>query len=136
MSTIRGKIFIARPAETVFDFVADQRNEPRFNPRMTSVAMTTPEPLGEGSRFAGSVRSGGRDLDIAIEFTQFQRPTSLRSRTVMSSSEVLGGLTFEPANGGTVMSWTWDLRLRGLARLFAPLAGLLGDARNAVSGRV
>ena len=25
---------IARPVEEVFDFVADERNEPRYNPRM------------------------------------------------------------------------------------------------------
>jgi hypothetical protein len=33
---IGGEIFINRPVEEVFDFVADARNEPRYNPRMLS----------------------------------------------------------------------------------------------------
>src|SRR5213080_4053053 len=34
MTFIEGEITIARPATAVFDFAADQRNEPRYNPRM------------------------------------------------------------------------------------------------------
>ena len=34
MTFIEGEIIIARPAAQVFDFAADQRNEPRYNPRM------------------------------------------------------------------------------------------------------
>ena len=33
MAHIDGEITIARAPETVFDFVADERNEPRFNRR-------------------------------------------------------------------------------------------------------
>jgi hypothetical protein len=41
MTFIEGEITIARPAETVFDFAADQRNEPRYNPRMTRAQKVT-----------------------------------------------------------------------------------------------
>ena len=37
MVTIEGSTTIARPVEDVFDFVADERNEPRYNPQMTHV---------------------------------------------------------------------------------------------------
>jgi hypothetical protein len=130
VSKIHGQIFIAQPAEAVFDFVADERNEPRYNSRMTRMVMTTPEPIHEGSRFAGSVKSRGRDLDLTLEFTEFQRPVSLRSRTVMSSNQVLGGLTFEQVNGGTVMSWSWEIRLSGFTQLFTPLVGRLGKRQE------
>ena len=33
---INGEIIIERPADAVFDFCADERNEPRYNPRMNS----------------------------------------------------------------------------------------------------
>ena len=32
MVRIEGEIVIKRPVEEVFDFVADERNEPRYNP--------------------------------------------------------------------------------------------------------
>ena len=32
MAKIEGQILIGRPVEEVFDFVADSRNEPQYNP--------------------------------------------------------------------------------------------------------
>jgi hypothetical protein len=32
MARIEGEIFIGRPMDVVFDYVADQSNEPRYNP--------------------------------------------------------------------------------------------------------
>jgi len=130
VSKVHGQIFIARPREAVFDFVADERNEPSYNPRMTRMVMTTPEPIHEGSRFEGSVTSRGRDVDFSLEFTEFSRPSSLRSRTVMSSGQVLGGLTFEQVDGGTHMTWSWEIRLSGFTRLFAPLVRYLGKRQE------
>jgi hypothetical protein len=34
MARIEGDIVIARPVEAVFDYVADQSNEPQYNPQM------------------------------------------------------------------------------------------------------
>jgi hypothetical protein len=34
MTRITGQIVIGAPADAVFDFVADQRNEPAYNPHM------------------------------------------------------------------------------------------------------
>jgi uncharacterized protein YndB with AHSA1/START domain len=35
VARIDGEIVIAAPVEQVFDMVADERNEPRYNPRMS-----------------------------------------------------------------------------------------------------
>ena len=35
MAKIEGEIVIGRPVDVVFDMVADQRNEPTYNPAMT-----------------------------------------------------------------------------------------------------
>ena len=37
MPHVVGEIVINRPVEQVFDFVADERNEPQFNPKMLTV---------------------------------------------------------------------------------------------------
>ncbi len=44
MVTIKGSTTITRPVEDVFDLVADERNEPTYNPQMTAV-----EKLNQGS---------------------------------------------------------------------------------------
>ena len=50
MAHIEGEITIARPPEDVFDFVADERNEPRFNPQMLSVEQLTSGPTSRRRR--------------------------------------------------------------------------------------
>jgi hypothetical protein len=49
VSRINGSILIRRPVEQVFDFVADERNEPVYNPQMRSVEKTTSGPIGVGT---------------------------------------------------------------------------------------
>jgi len=41
MAVIEGEVVIGRPVEVVFDYVADQRNEPRYNPRMVRAEKVT-----------------------------------------------------------------------------------------------
>jgi hypothetical protein len=38
---VKGDIVINRPIDEVFDFVADERNEPKYNPQMTLAEMVT-----------------------------------------------------------------------------------------------
>jgi hypothetical protein len=60
MARIEGEIMINRPVEEVFDFVADERNEPRYNPRMVRAEMLSPGPVGLGSRFRAEMRTRPR----------------------------------------------------------------------------
>lgn len=60
MAAIVGSITIARPVEGVFDFVADERNEPVYNPQMRSVEKATPGPIGVGTLWRATVSSGRR----------------------------------------------------------------------------
>lgn len=46
MSRVRGSLDIARPDDVVFDVVADQRNEPSYNPTMPEATKLTPGPIG------------------------------------------------------------------------------------------
>ena len=60
MSHIRGEVLIRRPVEEVFDLVADERNEPTYNPNMVTAVMITDGPIGVGTRFSATVRTGRR----------------------------------------------------------------------------
>jgi hypothetical protein len=126
MGRISGEILIKRPVEQLFDYVADQRNEPIYNPRMLHSEKITGGPIGVGTRFRATAQSGRREIEMLIEVTEYHRPRRFGSRTTMSSVDVDGGLTFEPVNGATRMSWSWDVRPRGSLRLLAPLVARLG----------
>lgn len=78
MAQIRGEIFIRQPPEVVFDVAADERNEPRYNPKMTAVRPVSDPSIGRGTRFVATMRSGRRTFDMSTEFTEFERPTQAR----------------------------------------------------------
>lgn len=64
MARIEGEIILYRPVEEVFAFVADERNEPRYNPRMVSAELTSGEPIGPGSRFRAELKTGRRTMPM------------------------------------------------------------------------
>ena len=126
MVRVNGEILINRPVEQVFDYVADLCNEPIYNPRMLQSKKITEGPIGVGTRFRSTSRSGRRTVEMLIEVTEFQRPRRLGSRTTMSTVDVNGGLTFEPVGGATRMTWSWEVSPSGALRLLGPLVARLG----------
>jgi pimeloyl-ACP methyl ester carboxylesterase len=130
LARIHGDILIERPPEVVFDFVADERNEPSFNPQMATSSLESGEPIGEGSRFRTTFRSVGRLAPMTVELTGYERPVRLASRSSTPGMQTEGELTFEPEGKGTRMRWSWDVQVRGPLRLADPLVARVGDRQE------
>ena len=126
MVHIEGEIIINRPVETVFDFVADERNEPRYNPQMLRAEKISEGPIGLGTRFRARTTSGGRPVEMILEITAYDRPRRLASSTRMAEMDIQGTLTLEPSGDGTRMHWSWAVKPRGLFKLMTPFIGLIG----------
>jgi polyketide cyclase/dehydrase/lipid transport protein/2-oxoacid dehydrogenase/acyltransferase catalytic subunit len=126
MARIDGEIVIGQPAEVVFDFVADQRNEPTYNPAMTRLQKLTGGPIGVGTRFQATTTSRGRPVDLLIEYTAYDRPTTLGSTIRMATADIRGTLTFHPDPDGTRMRWAWQVTPKGALRLLAPVIARVG----------
>ncbi len=126
MPVIEGEILIDRPVEAVFDFVADERNEPTYNPEMVEVEKRTPGPVRQGTKWDAVMRTRGWVQDMQIEVTDYDRPRRLASWSTMPTGEVRGSLTFEPMGRGTRMHWSWQVRPYGVRRLFSPVVKLVG----------
>ena len=107
----------------MFDFVADERNEPRYNPRMRDAEHISAGPIGSGTRFRTELETMGQTMPMIVEFTGHEQPRRLASLTRSSMMENQGALTFESVLGGTR---SWEVRPRGALRLMAPLVGVIG----------
>ncbi|RAN76717.1 hypothetical protein B5P43_22120 [Bacillus sp. SRB_336] len=125
MKAIHAHILIDAPLKKVFDFVADERNEPFYNPRMACVEKTTHGPVGVGSRFKATM-SGGRHSTVLIEYTDFSPPHSLTSMSRMPGMDIEGTLDFSADDGLTRLSWTWLLQPHGSLRLMSPVIRAVG----------
>jgi hypothetical protein len=120
MTTIEGDIVIRRPVDVVFDYVADQRNEPQYNRRMLRAEKITGGPVREGTVFRSAVASLGYPLNMRIECIGYQRPERYSSTTTMRQADFDVTLTFEPVPDGTRMHWSEELRPKGVYRLLGP----------------
>ena len=126
MAKIEGEITIGRPVALVFDYVADQTNEPQYNPNMVRAEKVTAGPIGEGTRFRSAVRSAGRTSEMLIEFTGYDRPRLLASTTTMKQMDIEYTLKFDPVSEGTRMRWSGGVRPKGGLRLLGPLVTWMG----------
>ncbi len=126
MTRIDGEVTIAAPVERVFDMVADERNEPRYNPRIVRAEKISDGDVGLGSRFLAEPRGMGARGVMTVELVEYDRPARLATSIRSSYMDVDGTLTFERVDGGTRLRWSWDMRLRGAMRLAAPVLGLVG----------
>ena len=97
MAWVKGDLVINRPVEEVFDFVADERNEPRYNPRMLRAEKLTPGPIGVGTRFRAEMAAMRGSAPMTIEFTVYERPRRLASTTRLSNMDIEGSLASTPS---------------------------------------
>jgi Polyketide cyclase / dehydrase and lipid transport len=126
MASIEGAILISRPVEEVFDYVADQSNEPQYNPQMVRAEKITTGPVGKGTRFRSAVASRGRTAEMLIECTGYDRPRLFASATTMAQADISYTLTFEPTATGTRMRWSGQVHAKRAFRLLGPLITWMG----------
>ena len=126
MAPIEGELVIHRPVHEVFDFVADERNEPRYNPRICRAEKLSAGPIGRGTRFRAEAVTLGRTTEMTIQYTTYERPRRLASSIHMPAADIAGTLRFDPVADGTRMGWSWQVKPRGLYRLLTPVIVRVG----------
>jgi hypothetical protein len=73
---ISGEIVISRPVEQVFDFVADERNEPQFNAQLRRVEKISDGPVNSGTRFQAETGRMGRTVERPSGYEELDKRPS------------------------------------------------------------
>jgi hypothetical protein len=124
------RVLVDRPAEEVFDFLADIRNEVAWNPRVLGIEKATTGPIGPGTTFEGRYR--GLEV-LRTELTEYQRPRRLSFRSDGPRMRIAGTYVLAPAVGGTEIALEAELAPRGVFALIAPLMGPVIRRQNAAA---
>lgn len=119
---------IAAPVSEIFDLVADERNEPRYNPRIARAEMVGHGPVGKGARFVAEPKGMGAKGEMTLQIVDYDRPHRLVNSVRSSYMTVDGTLTFDEVDGGTRLRWDWDMGLVGPMRLLSPVLALIGPS--------
>ncbi len=130
MAHIEGQIVIKCPIEDVFDFVADRRNEPSYNPMIGAIEQVTIGPIGIGTQFEALAKSMGQTVEMISDITEFVRPYRINLKTHFAAMDIQGVQTFERVPEGTRMCWSWEITPRGFYRLMDPVIARLGAAQE------
>lgn len=126
MARITGQVTIGAPVDEVFDVVADERNEPRYNPRIVRAEKLSEGPVGAGARFVAEPKGVGSRGEMTLTILEYDRPRRLHNVVESSYMRVDGTLTFEEVEGGTRLRWDWDMGLVGRMRMLSPVLALIG----------
>ena len=126
MAHIAGEVTIAAPVDEVFDLVADERNEPKYNPRIARAEKLGDAPVGPGTRFVAEPKGMGARGEMTLQVVDYDRPHRLVSSVRSSYLEVDGTLTFAEVEGGTRLRWDWEMGLVGPMRVLSPVLAVIG----------
>jgi uncharacterized protein YndB with AHSA1/START domain len=94
-------VVISRPPQEVFEFLANFENLSSFDAFVTASGQVRDGPPGLGTRGRGTTRYMGQQFDWMVEFTEFEPPRRMVSRSVEGKRDVIATFTLEPADGGT-----------------------------------
>ena len=125
MASFSGSAVIDRSPETVFAFLADGTNDPKFSPRVQEIEKVTDGPVGVGTVFRSTVKDAGMKTGREFELTEFEQARKIRwtERSRNSITVPSGGYDLEPVGeGSTKLTVHNEFEGHGIGKLLLPLA--------------
>jgi carbon monoxide dehydrogenase subunit G len=123
MTRIREVRETDRPIDEVFAYVADFASTAEYDPGVASALQLDHGPVGRGTRYTVNAVFLGRTLPMEYRIVDFDPPHRVVLEGVGSTSTARDDIRFETVGGRTRVTWTLDLKLRGVNRLATPLLG-------------
>ena len=99
--TAEVRTFINRTREVAFDYFADLRNEPNYNPQVREIMKTSAGPVGLDTQFEGTHSGFGR---VTWRLVEYERPKHVVIDGSVGRGTYRWTGDFEAAQGGTWMT--------------------------------
>jgi carbon monoxide dehydrogenase subunit G len=136
MTKVQQTIHVRAPLEVAFDYVADFSTTAEWDPGVAEASRLDVGPSTQGSRFRVVADFNGRKLPLEYTITAFDRP---RRVVLVGDGTTFHGvdeINFATAGGGTMVTFTADLQLKGPLRITEPfMKGRFEElGRKAVAG--
>ena len=126
MRTVTASATIPANPDQVFDFVADLENLPSWQTGIVSAQLTTPGPVGAGSRAHVVRQLLGQRLAVDLALVDRQPGRRLELTSAASGVGVRAILELAPENGATRLAFTMEIRAKNV--FMAPVEGIVAGA--------
>ena len=134
MAHATNTITIERPPETVYAFLADGLNNPKWRDIVVTIELKSGEPGTTGAEYRQIVKGpGGTKVDADYRLTVAEPGRELAFVVTAGPAHPTGRYVFAAADGGTELSFTLDYRATGLMKVMDPM---IQKAMQAEVGRL
>lgn len=113
---------IDRPIETVFDYLSEPANFPRWNSAVQSVRETSAGADGVGATYQMERELPDGRAENALEVVELNRPTLFVIRTTSGPTPFLYRYVLVGEEGATMVELAAEVELGGIAGALGPLA--------------
>jgi uncharacterized protein YndB with AHSA1/START domain len=130
VATVSFSTVIERPAEEIFDLLADIRRNPEWCPGFGSAEKLSPDPIGPGSLFVTSMPGMG---ELQIQITRYEHPRRIWFTASAAAAQLVHNFELTEVQHGTNVVQQISVRPRGVLKLLAPIMAVMlkrGIQRN------
>ena len=120
MISINSSATINRPAEQVFEFVAEQENAQLWLGGWLETRQTS-EDIGVGSTWIDVVEVLGRRLESEYQLTELEPGRKIAFKSISGTMPINGVYTFTPAGDTTDVIFHLEVESSGFFKLADPL---------------
>ncbi|HEV2582877.1 MAG TPA: SRPBCC family protein [Ktedonobacteraceae bacterium] len=118
MAHAEESITINRQVDTVFNFVLDGMNNPRWRPAVIDIQQAPGKPSGLGAVYKQGLKGpGGRRIDGDYEIVKCQPNELIEFQVIAGPARPTGMYTFATEGNSTRITFTLHFEPKGLARL-------------------
>ncbi len=132
MAHYNASIETPRPPAEAFAYLSDFSTSAEWDPGVVEAERMGDAPVGEGTEFRLVADFLGPTTELTYRIVEYEPPRAVTFRGEGSTVVSLDRITFEPADGGSLVTYDADLALKGPLRIADPLLGL---AFNRVGNR-
>ena len=125
MTRVETSVFIARPYEEVFDFIANFENNPSWQSGMQEARQTSDGPIGVGTTYSQLAKFLGRRVESTFEIIEFEPGRRIKGRSTSGSFPITFTRTVEPVEGGAKVSALIEGDAGGFFKLAGPILNRL-----------
>ena len=133
VATFENVVVIGRPIEDVFAFLADFENVPKWNYAIVETRKVSEGPVGVGTIYR-QVRSVPSRSEESFQVTAYVPPRHLEIQGQLGPFPSRLSYALDALPGGTRVTNSVELKLRGPGRLLGPVA--MPRVRDAVGANL
>lgn len=126
MRTVSASAEILAPPAVVFEFVSDLANLPAWLSGIVSAELTTPPPIGPGSRAHVVRELLGQRVEVDITLVGYEPGRQLRLESAASGIGIRATLDLAPSDAGTALTFSMEIRAQSI--FMAPMEGMIAGA--------